>query len=226
MILSILTLFQGPDLLDPTYIMWYVVNILLFLSFLLFFLKAIRLKEKNQRNVYLAYSFFSLLFGFTRLFFLFAWMCGNTFEGCQDSYLVLGYLTGLLGMNIIIFILETYLLKTRKILTSLTFITFCIVLIALFQVNGREIALNSIYILLPVVFIAITISYIYFIIKSIGQSRKKAIGVFIGLVLLFVGHSMNTSMVLSIFPELPSIISPIVMFIGILLFTISQIFIK
>ena len=226
MIFILLNLFQSVDLFDPTFILWYIVNILLFLSCTLFLLKAFKTEGKSQRNVYLGYGLFSLCFGFTRLFFLLSWSCEGIFEGCYDFYLTAGYVAGIIGMIIIIFIFESYLLDTKKILTGITFIAFLIVLVALFGLTSREIALNMLYILLPAGIIALTISYIYFIVKSTGASRKKAIGVFIGLTLFFIGYSMNTTIFITIFGGIPSFLSPIVMSIGIIIFTLFQIYFK
>lgn len=225
MLYGLFIIFQ-EDIYELRMILWYIVNILLFLSFLLFLLKAKKLETKSQKNVYLGYGLFSLLFGLTRLFFILSWLCGDAFEGCSDFYLILGYLIGTLATIIIIYILETYLLKTKKILTGITIIVFCIILIALFGLTSRGIALTMIYILLPVVIGAISMSYIYFIIKSTGTSRKKAIGAFGGLLLLFIGHFMNTSFFNSMFPGTPGIISPIIMSAGIIIFMITQLFIK
>ncbi len=210
-------------------ILWYVAIALLFLSFIFFLLKAIKIEIISQKRVYLGYGLFLLLFGFTRLFFLFSWRCGNAFEGCQYFYLILGYLVGTFGLIIIIFLLETYLLKTRKILTSITIILFCIILIILFgfpSQEGREFALMMTYILLPIVIVTISISYIYLIIQSSGLSRKKAIGAFIGLFLISIGHLMNTSFFYSILPGAPGFLAPIVMIMGVAIFLTTQLLIK
>ncbi len=144
---------------------------------------------------------------------------------CQDVYLILGYLSGIIGLIIIIFILESYLLKTKKILTSITFILFCIVLITLFGESNRQLALNMIYIFLPAVILAIIFSYVYFIIKSSGSSRKKAIGLLIGIIIFVIDHMMDYSKSPLSF-GVTEIISPLLSIIGIVIFTTTQLFIK
>ena len=201
------------------------VIILLHLSFLLFLIKAIKLDVKSQKNVFFGYSLFCLFFGFTRLFFLLSWFCGEN-EACTNLFLIFGYLIGTLGIMIYIFILETYLLKTKKILTVINIIVFLIILIALFGLTSRAIALTIIYISSPSVIIAFLITYIYLIIKSSGLSRKKAIGALIGLLGIFIGHSMNTGAFFSLFPGVPTFISPIVLIIGVIIFTTTQLLIK
>ena len=226
---NLLNIFQVNDYFEIDEILWFIVIALLFLNFVLFSVKAIKIEEKSQKRVYLGYGLFSLLFGFTRLFFVFAGICGNAFEGCDNFYLIFGYLVGTFGLIIIIFNLETYLLKTRKILTSITIILFCIIVVILFVFppnEGRGVALTLIYIFNPAVVIAILVSFIYLIEKSTGLSRKKAIGVLIAICLIFLGHTINTTVFYLLFPDTPSLIAPIVMISGLILFTISQLLIK
>jgi hypothetical protein len=226
LIFVILNLFQGVDEFDLTMILWYITNIILFICCSLFLLKAFKTEGKSQKYVYIGYGLFTFSFGFTILFFRLAWSCGGIFEGCYDFYIIAGYVSGTIGLIIIMFIFESYLLNTKKILSGITLIAFILVLVALFGFTTREVALNMLYVLLPFSVISLTISYIYFIVKSIGSSRKKAIGVFIGLCLFFIGYSLNTSLFMSIFGDIPSYLSPTIMSIGIVLFTLIQIFIK
>ncbi len=68
--LNILSIFQiSTILLGPISILWIILIILLFLSCVLFLIKALKLEIKSQRNVYSGYGLFLLFFGFTRLLF-------------------------------------------------------------------------------------------------------------------------------------------------------------
>jgi hypothetical protein len=221
-------MFQEIYYFEIDEILWIVSIALLFSLFIIFLLKTRKLESKSQKRVYLGYGLFSLLYGFTRVFFILADLCGNAFEGCQYYYLILGYLSGTFGMIIIIIIMETYLLKSKKIFTGITIVLFCIILATflLFPTEeGRSLALTMTYILLPIVVLTISVSYLYLAIKSSGSSRKKAIGALVSIVLIIVGHVLNTTFYNSVFPDTPLIIGPIIMIGGIILFVTSQLLI-
>ena len=91
-------------------------------------------------------------------------------------------------------------------------------------VASRDDALLMIYILIPAALIATVITFIYFILNSSGPSRKKAIGALLGILLMFLGHLMDSNLFNSLIPSLPDIICPIVLIIGVIFFTASQLF--
>jgi hypothetical protein len=217
----ILILFQGEEYFEL--VSWVIVIALLFLSFALFVIEAIKTDEKSRKMVYIGYGLFALCFGLTRLLFFLTEFCGGI---CDDFFHIIGYLTGIAGIIVVIFIMETYLLKTKKILTFITIILFGIILIALTGLTTRDIVLNMIYILLPFALVAVALSYIYFIFKTSGPSRKKAIGALLGMILIFLGHLMSARLFLSYFPDFPLYVAPIIMIIGVIFFTISQLYIK
>jgi len=68
------------------------------------------------------------------------------------------------------------------------------------------------------------ILYLYVIIKSIGGIRKKAIGLFIGSLMMFASQVMDSEVFISAtFPFAPLEITPIIMIIGVIIFTLSQV---
>ena len=83
-----------------------------------------------------------------------------------------------------------------------------------------------IYILSPAALLTAAIVYIYLIINSTGPSRKKAVGALLGMILMFLGHFMDSLLFTTAFPDFPLAISPIVMIIGILVYSSSQLLIK
>ncbi len=226
MILNIFSIFQVNEiLLRPTSILWILLIILLFLSGGLFLIKAITLDMKSQKMIYFGLSIFLYCFGITRSLFFISWTCLNVFEGCSEFYMILGFITGILGLICWIFVLETYLVKTKKVFSILTIASFVISLIALFGLTDRPTALNIIYILLPGVVLTIIILYIYLIIKSTGIVRKKAIGLLIGIIVFVIGHMMDYSKSPLSF-GVTEIISPLLSIVGIVIFTTTQLFIK
>lgn len=214
---------QGTDSIDIDILLFSFLIALLFGCFCLFLIKSIKLEMKSQKRVFLGYGLFLLLYGFTRLFFLIAKIYGDLYLiEEKDFYLIWGYLVGLLGVIIIIYIMETYLLKTKKILTTITIILSLINIVALMGLTTKDFALNMIYILLPSVIVAVCISYIYLIFKSTGSSRRKATWALIGIVTIFIGHIIYTHIFRSFIEEFPFYISPIIIMIGVLIFTVSQ----
>ena len=143
----------------------------------------------------------------------------------MEFYLISSYINGILGLIFWIYSIETYLVKTKKILSILTTVSFIITLIALFGLTDQSIALTMIYILLPGVVLAVMLLYIYIIFKSTGTVRKKGIGLLIGIILFVIGHMLDYSKSpLSI--GVPEIISPLLSIVGIVIFTMTQLFIK
>ena len=201
-------------------ILWIIAFSALFLAFLLFFRASRKVEIESRKNVLLGYGMFCLLFGLTRFFFYVRDWCGDF----HNTIIVLGYGTGILGLICVIFILETYLIKTKKVLTLITVICFIIMIFALMGLTTRDVALTMIYILSPAALIAAVIAYIYFIVNSTGCSRKKAIGALLGVLLIFLGHFMDSNVFTGIFPDIPSVISPIVMIVGVFFFTYSQLY--
>ncbi len=226
--MSLFILFQENGSIEVDTLLFIILIVLLFGCFSLFLIKSLKLEMKSQKRVFLGYGLFLLLYGFARLFFLVAMLCGNFFEGCRDFYLTLGYFVGIVGVIFIIYIMETYLLKTKKILTFISISVSIITLIALMGLTTREIANQMIYFLLPSVILAVCFSYIYLIIKTPGSSRRKALWALIGIIVLFFGHLINTHEFRILFPveQIASILSPIVIMIGVIIFTASQLLIK
>jgi len=153
--------------------LWYIVIGLLFLFHILFILSSKKAENEAQRRVLIGYSFFCLLFGSTRIFFIISVIYGGSFNVSDNFFLILGYLTGILAIISVIFILETYLLKTKKIITLITLILFILILISLFGVLTKDFALYLIYILSPAAITATIFSYLYLTVKSTGPHRKR-----------------------------------------------------
>jgi len=211
---------QWYDSYEINNIAWLTASFLLFISFVLFLIASKKEELESRSRVYLGYGLFCLCFGLTRFLFVFA----DFFGDLHDNIMILGYLTGILGVIFVIFILETYLLKTKKILTIITSILSILILIALLGLTSRDDALMMIYIFLPAAIIATTITFIYFIINSTGTSRKKAIGALLGIIFIFFGHTMDSNLWANFFPDIPLIISPVVLIFGIIFFTSSQLY--
>lgn len=211
---------QWYDTTEIGNIVWFISSILLFISFILFAIVSKKEELESRSRVYLGYGLFCLCFGLTRFLFVFADFTGDL----HDNVMVVGYLTAILGILFVVFILETYLLKTKKVLSIVTFILFIFLIIASAGLTSRDDALNIIYILIPAALIATVISFIYFIVNSTGASRKKATGALLGILFMFGGHLIDSNLFNDYIADVPEILPPIILIFGVFFFTISQLY--
>ena len=215
------SLYQGIKLY-----FWIAHLIIVFITSILFFLQGKKLEMKSQKAMNYGYGSFFSLFGLLRIFF----MLGVYFpdNGGYDFFTNLGYISGILGVIGLLYVLETYMVpKTKKIFLIISVIAFAICLIALiFPGASRNLALEFIYYLMPIAVGFIVILYVYLISKTTGIVRKKAQWVLIGLLIIVVGHMMDTSFFISALPQVPQELAPIIMSTGIIVFLISQFKIK
>ncbi len=215
--------YQGISL-----ILWILVIILLLISVCLFAIKAFKTEEgKGLRMMLIAYSVFCLFYGLTRIIYIIAVYNPPNY----DFFVILGFLFMLLGIIYWLFILETYIIKfTKKIITIINLIGFVIGLITLsgyfiFAISEMLIWRIIIYTLGSVSIGIIMIIYVYLIIKTTGTPRKKAIGILVGLILVYITNIMDSEFFISTF-TIHLVITPIIMIIGIIIFTGSQLYLK
>ncbi len=182
--------FRGIGYLEgPELYLWFVSIGVLWLGFVLFMIKAPKIEMKSQRMHYIAFGFFSLMFGLTRLLFITAIFIPDNY----DFYTTLGYITSLVGIIFFLYVLETYLVqKTKRIFFYISLITFIFSTIALFGGTSRYLALQIQYILLPIVLGAVALLYIYLILKTTGALRKKIIGILVGMVLIALAQILDS----------------------------------
>ncbi|MGQ4873352.1 MAG: hypothetical protein ACP6IY_04680 [Promethearchaeia archaeon] len=220
MIIELPEAYQGIGYLQGiSLILWLISTGIFYFACFLFIRKARILEMKSQKMILSGYGIFSLLFGSARIFFI----LGVHFPEQYDFYTTLGYIVGILGIIYWLYVIETYLItSTKKIFMIITSAAFGIALIALIGQTSRYFALTIIYILLPFSVIAIFMLYIYVIIKSTGNVRKRTIWVVIGLIILIVGYLMDTELFVGTFRWIPLEIAPSLMIIGTLIFLKTQ----
>ena len=68
--------------------------------------------------------------------------------------------------------------------------------------------------------------FIFIIIKSKGTTRRKAILLFLAVMLLFTGHAMDSEWFSTYFPDVPNLIAALIMIGGIIIFTSFLFFVK
>lgn len=221
-------IFQIPDYPSGYYaeislILWFVATGLMFLSTIILIIKSIKIENRSPKLVYLAYGIFYIFFGLTRILYIVAVYNPDSY----DFFTTLGYITQNLSMISILYVLETHIVKsTKKIFLIITIIVFVISLITLIGVVSREIALTIGFILLPFSGGAILILYLYVSIKSTGALRKSAIGLFLGSLMMYTAHIMDSEMFIGLtYPIIPLIleITAVIMIFGVIIFTFSQV---
>ncbi|MGV9173147.1 MAG: hypothetical protein ACOC44_14840 [Promethearchaeia archaeon] len=220
MILEIPDSLQGIGYYEgASLILWLISFGLLILAFLLFLKKGLETELKSSKMVFYGYGIFCLAFAITRILFIF----GIYNPSYYGFYTNLGYISALIGIIFWLYILETYMITgTKKIFLILTLIAFGFALISLAGAANRYFALTIIFILLPVSITAIFLLYIYIIIKGTGSVRKKAMWLLGGLILFVIGYMMDSELFISNFSEVPLVIPPVIMIVGILVFLYSQ----
>jgi hypothetical protein len=220
-------IFQIPDYPSGYYagislILWFVATGLMFLGTIILIIKAIKIEGRSPKLVNLAYGLFYVFFGLTRIFYIVAVYNPDSY----DFFTTIGYITQVLSLISILYVLETHVVKsTKKIFLIITIIAFFISLIALIGVVSRDFALTMLFILLPFSGGIILIMYLYVIIKLAGALRKNAIGLFIGSLMMYTAQIMDSEMFIGLtFPIIPSIleITAVIMIFGVIIFTFSQ----
>lgn len=204
-------------------IIWIVAIIILIVASILFIYKSKHADIKSQKMLYIGYSLFLLFFALTRIFFIIGVYEADAFTGAYDFYTNLGYIMGIIGLISWLYIVETYMIKkTKRIFSIFAIIVFMISIIALLGPLSREFALQLIYILMPVAIGAITLLYGYIIVKTMGTIRKKALWLLIGLLIVIVGHFMDSQFFIEAFTGFPLEIAPSIMIVGEIIFLASQ----
>ena len=217
---------QIPEVFDQaiyykgiSLILWIIAIALLFIGDVLFYLKSRKTEFTTQRKLYIGYSFFFFFFALMRITFIVAVYLPSDY----DFYTSLGYILGTIGLIILLFIIETYLVpKTKRIFTLITIVMFSVSLISLIGTVSREFSLTILNILQPIAVLIIFGIYLFIILKGTGEIRTKAIWFLIGLILLFLGHIMDSEMWFTAFPAFPYEIPPIVMIGGIIIILYKQ----
>lgn len=219
-----LSLYQGISL--P---FWIGFLAICFIAALLFFVQGKRLEMKSQKMMNLGWGIFFIFFALLRIFFMLGIFMGEPTATLEeyDLYTNIAYVVGLFGIICLLYVLEKYMTpQTKRIFLIITVAAFVICLVALVIPGGRDIALDVIYVLMPVAIGFIAIIYIYLIIKTTGALRKKCIWIFISLLIIVIGHLMDTQFFIGAFPTIPLFISPLIMSAGVIVFLISNFRIK
>lgn len=165
-------------------------------------------------------------FGLTRIFFL-LWDLvelgyWNGLGLDPDIWWKLATISGLGSLLFVLIVLEKYMVNTKFILSIVTSIGLVLAIILPVQEELAFDAKLATYIAIPFAVAGILMIYLYLIIKTPGKVRKKSAGSFIGILLAAFGHTMATVLSEKLIGIDLSIFAPILMIIGIVIYSISN----
>ena len=222
MIFQLPEVFQGIGYYQGiSFILWIIVIILLFISAILFLIHSFKKELEMAKKGYTAYVLFFIFFGITRIVYLLSVYIPENYE----FFTTIGYISAIASLIFILYVLETHVVKsTKRIFTYITIFAFVITTLALLGLTDRYTALDIIMVLTLFSIAAILSLYLYLIIKATGKIRKKAILIFIGIVCIYLSETIDSEWFIEAIPSFPLEITPIIMMIGIVLFTGTQLF--
>ena len=201
-------------------ILWIIGICLLYVSSILFLLKAIKIELKDPKVGFIAYFLFCSIFGSARLVFT----IGNITPESYDFFTSIGYILSPLALVPILYVVETQIVtSTKKFFLIVTIIGIIIALISLIFPESRYFALTMLSIMMPISTVSIIILYLYVIVKTSGKVRKKAVLILIGLLLIGLSHVLDSEYLVR---SLPLEIAPIILIIGAFIFTSAHLYMK
>ncbi|NVM04097.1 MAG: hypothetical protein HWN67_17330 [Candidatus Helarchaeota archaeon] len=218
------------EFLNPKTYLMVVFIIISFICGTILLINAIR-KEEAERRILSCYGIFVMLYAFTRIFFLFSDYYIAINFGFETQihlfYVTLAYSITTTSLILIFYVLEKYLVPTKFIFMGISITIFIFSVLSVLEIISQRISQMVIYILSPLLVLCILCLYFYVIRNTEGSTKKKATGVFIGILCLTIGIILDVRfiefMVSGILNQIRWVFSAAFMIIGILIFTWSQI---
>ncbi len=162
--------------------LWICVIIILFISFGLFLLKALKEESKISKQFFFTVSFFFLCIGIQRCLSL-------LFDFFYPSLFILFLISLFMLISAVPFLyhLENSVIKSKRILSLATLVMIA-VYVMIYLLFGYDRILMVYYYAPPFILGigSVAAIYLYLIIKGSGKVRKNATLIMIGLVNLFV----------------------------------------
>ncbi|MBD3230489.1 MAG: hypothetical protein GF329_20080 [Candidatus Lokiarchaeota archaeon] len=169
---------------------------------------------------------FLMGFGFTRIFFLLYDLIDlgywTGFGLAPDLWWKFATISGLGSLLFVLIILEKYMVNTKFILSIIVSIGLVAAIILPVEEGLALDAKLATYIAIPFAVFGILGIYLYLTIKLTGKVRKKSALSFIGIFLAALGHTLATVLGIELIGVDLSILSPILMMIGIIIYSISN----
>ena len=192
--------------------LWYTALILGIIVAIVFLLKVRKVELKIQKRYFLSISFVLLFISFSRIFYI----MGTNYEKFDyDLYILIGYTMAMIGLSLFILSLESIIIKKSKhLITIVSSIGVILSILGIFEIIDRDIIrVTNVYLSMLGLF-TILVIHIIMIRKGIGDIRKKAILLTIGLVLFIIGFLGDSQLVYEMVPNISIYIFPILQIIG------------
>jgi hypothetical protein len=216
------------NILDKT-IAWSITIALSFIVGILFLILARNSKKTNISisQVRNAYAIFLMSWATTRIFFLLSdrELDSNGESAMYAQLLLIGYMFTIVAMTFLIYTIEKRI--SMKSLRLTKYLIFVCIAIAGFWVVSQFIpeivttAKYFTYVMAGILGLIIIVFYIWLIVKSTGSVRKLTILNSLSIILIFAGHTLDTTVISPYIKDIiwmPAIISTF----GVILFYISQ----
>jgi hypothetical protein len=177
--------------------------------------------------MFLGMGLFSLCYGIARILFLVGWhLTYDESTSLYDMFWQSATIFGMIGYTFIIFVSERYPLSSR---TYYIGSIFCFGSLIATLIVGAEIGRIILAYSISAMGILLLLIYLYLIIISRGEIRRRSLVTFFGLVIMMAGivfdadlmYEMIASSSLLVAYLIQDIIAPIVVIFGIIIFIYS-----
>ncbi len=181
-----------------------------------------RAELTSTRRIFLGQGLFAFCFGMTRVLFLLSdfYNAASPLLIFPNEYLAtlfwkLSTLIGILAIVFLLLVIETYLVKSRYVLSVVASAGLIIALVSQ-DINFARIVT---YITLPIAMVGVIFLYAYLFFKESGAIRKKAALSLDGFIIFAIGVFLDTNLGKTLFPTLPGFIPMVILIIGLAIYT-------
>ncbi|HUX98005.1 MAG TPA: hypothetical protein VMV49_00495 [Candidatus Deferrimicrobium sp.] len=200
----------------------------------IYLLKKMREKEPGsaQRDIYLGYCLFLILYGLVRVFFVLSdievYNAHNPETFLNNIYVGIAYTCGIVGVLCLFYMIEKHLIHTRYIFTCVAVGIVIVSIISILSIIPTQIPQLIMLVSLPVFFGIVIFLYLYVAIKSPGEPRRRALGIMAGILVIMFGTLFNSQLIggalesVGLPFEIRILIEPFIVIIGGAIFTFSQ----
>ncbi|MHA1822066.1 MAG: hypothetical protein ACTSU2_02150 [Promethearchaeota archaeon] len=217
---------EVPSVYPPNYYksddfyLWIIVIAMTFIGAYIFWNRTKKSGTDIQKSLFFGISGMMIFLGVMRIFYLYAVILGYD---NYDFWTNLGYISGMTGMTILLYAFEkTIIKKTHYLLTIISTIGAIMGILSAFKIVPRHLTLSFIRVVATLDTLLILILYFYLVIKTIGVLKRKVFLSFLGIISLFMGNTLDSEMIFSIWPTMPLELAPSLMILGIIMLTYFQ----
>ncbi len=197
----------------PDLSLWIVAIVLSLISVWIFLSRSSKAEHEQSKSLFMGLAILFLMMATMRMFYVIG-VKGP--EQNYDFWINLGYTAGIGGMGYFLFEMEkNSLKKTHFLFTIINVVGFISGIMGTFKIVARNIPLVISTIVSTADIVLIVGIYIYFIFISPGELKKRGLYNFFGILITFMGVSMDSELFyLTLWPAMPVILPPIMRIVG------------